>query len=338
MEKNTAVAGREDQPSFNAVSEFTATVLSPTTKLYANGRQQIYLEVLIITTLDGEPHNLTASEKASIRLVNFTSEAELSAGWKYSENRNEEYEFYTEPGLVESTASRASTDERPGRYVRNMFVTTTDDIGISRKLALAITRASDGLVIITNANNDSDFHNLDYEVTVQPQRIPSYLTNNYAFEKQLVHGQEGTPVFIYNYYVGLISNSNESIAFRSMKIEDGGMIQWEDKNPQETFASYVGYGEPGDSKARYNPNIVLGNHVKEETVRNPIEGKGPIILAGNVDINFHTDSAIKYPGPCKVTATDANGNDHAFYIAFKEPAPGADDPSAKDRYNLTLYK
>lgn len=350
MEKNPAVAAREENTSFTGLSEFTATVLSPTSKLYANGRQQIYLEVLIISTRNGEPFELSTAEKDSIRLVNYNSEAELSAGWKYSEDQDDLYHFYTEPGREEPTASRASTDERPGRYVRNMFVTTTDDIGISRKLALAITR-SDGLVVITNANQDSDFEGLDYAVTVEPQRIPTYTTNNYTFEKQRVSGAEGSPVFIDNYYVGLITNNNVPVAFKEMQIKGdddeskpGGMAKWEDKNPDETFASYVGYGEPGDSKAHYNPNIVLGTHVKEETVRSPMANKGTIILAGDVDIDFHADSANRHGGPCTVNAVDANGNGHTFYIRFgksaagaEEPAAGAEAPAADSRFDLTLY-
>lgn len=350
MEKDTAVAGREDKPSFNGVGEFTATVLSPT-KLYANGRQQIYLEVLITTMLDGEPYDLKDCEKNSIRLVNYTSEAELSAGWKYSEDRNENYEFYSEPGREASSAPHSPTPTKVGRYVRNMYVTTTDDAGLSRKLALAITRESDGLVIIANSNNDSDFPSLDFSVIVEPQRLPAYTTNNYTFEKQRVSGAEGSPVFIDNYYVGLITNNNVPVAFKEMKIKGdddeirpGGMAKWEDKDPDETFASYVGYGEPGDNKAHYNPNIVLGTHVKEETVRSPIANKGTIILAGDVDIDFHADSANLHGGPCTVNAVDANGNGHTFYIRFgksaagaEEPTAGAEAPAADSRFDLTLY-
>ncbi len=357
MEKDTEVAGREDKPSFNGVGEFTATVLSPT-KLYANGRQQIYLEVLITTMLDGEPYDLKDCEKNSIRLVNYISEAELSAGWKYSEDRNENYEFYSEPGREASTASHSPTPTKVGRYIRNMYVTTTDDAGLSRKLALAITRESDGLVIITNANNDGDYSALDFAVIVEPQRLPTYTTNNYTFEKQRVSGAEGSPVFIDNYYVGLITNSNVPVAFKEMQIKGdddeskpGGMAKWEDKKPDETFASYVGYGEPGDSKAHYNPNIVLGTHVKEETVRSPIANKGTIILAGDVDIKFHADSANLHGGPCTVNAVDENGNGHTFYIRFgksaanaeepaagaEEPATDAEEPGAASRFDLTLY-
>lgn len=345
MENDTAVAGREGEPSFNGVSEFTATVLSPT-KLYANGRQQIYLEVLVITTLDGEPHDLTESERNSIRLVNFTTEAELSAGWKYSTARDEDYEFYSEPGREASTASHSPTPSKKGRCVRHMYVTTTDDAGLSRKLALALTRESDGLVVITNANNDSDYHGLDYAVIVEPQRPPTYTTNNYTFEKQRVSGAEGSPVFIDNYYVGLITNNNVPVAFKEMQIKGddeagikpGGMAKWEDKDPTETFASYVGYGEPGDSVAHYNPNIVLGDHTPEKTVRSPIADKGTIILAGDVDIDFHADSANKHGGPCTVNAVDANGNGHTFFIRFGKPATGAEEPGAATRFDLTLYK
>lgn len=344
MEKDTAVAGRQDEPSFNGVSEFTATVLSPT-KLYANGRQQIYLEVLVITTLDGEPHDLTESERNSIRFVNYTSEAELSAGWKYSEARDEDYEFYSEPGREASTASHSPTPSKKGRYVHHMYVTTTDDAGLSRKLALALTRESDGAVAITNGNSDSDFSGLDYAVVVEPQRLPSYTTSNYTFEKQLVSGADGSPVFIYNYYVGLITNSNVPVAFKQMQIEGGGMAKWNDKDPDETFASYVGYGEPGDSVAHYNPNVVLGDHTPERTVRSPIADKGTIILAGDVDIDFHADSANKHGGPCTVNAVDANGNGHTFYIRFgkpatgaEAPAAGAEEPGAATRFDLTLYK
>lgn len=337
MEKDTAVAGREDRPSFDALSEFTATVMSPTTKLFANGRQQIYLEVLIISTRNDEPYDLSKSEEDSIRLINYTSEAELSAGWKYSQVLDERYDFYTEPGREDSTPFRASTKEQTGRYVRHMFVTTTDDIGLSRKLALAITRESDGRVIITNANRDNGFDGLDYAVTVESLRVPSYTTSNYTFDKQLVSGVDGSPVFIYNYYVGLIANNNVPVAFKEMQIDGGGMVQWADKNPTETFASYVGSGQPGDGQAHYNPDIVLGGHTPEKTVRSPIAGKGTIILAGDVDIKFHADSANLHGGPCTVNAVDANGNGHTFYIRFGKPAAGAETPGAASRFDLTLY-
>lgn len=343
MEKNTTAPGRAEH-TFNAFSRFDATIRSPGTRLYANGRQEVLLQVHIHPHLDGVPAALTTKELASVRLVNYDTDEELPAGWKIGRVW-QGYDYYPENG--KSTLAPASAGPaEDGKYVIDLFVSTLEGSGLTHRLALALTRESDNQVIITNG---TDFWEKDYEVTLRPIKPPSYTIENYPFKKIIVRETPGirdaasefdkdrlredggSPVFVAYYHLAVVGNDNVPVGFRSMEVDKGGMIQWHDKAPQETFASYVGYGEPNSDEAIYNRQIVYGSHTPNPTISNPIEDKGTIILAGDTNILFDYDSAVYHDGPCKVTAIDANGNDHALNIKFKDDSPTG-------RFDLELYK
>lgn len=345
MEKNSAAPGRAE-PSFDDIPKFNATVISPGTRLYANGRQQVAIEVLLEAVLGFEYATLTDAEVASIRLVHYNTGEELSDAWTISRTRND-YSFYPEPGRDASAITRPSRtgDRKP--YVIELYVSTTESAGLSRKLALAITRESDELVVITNGWTVPPFDDLTSSVTLEIVDVPTYPIQNYTFEKQIVRQvpfegdasqpgrareDGGTPVFIANYHFTAVDNNNKTFIFKSLEVENGGMIQWSVKNPTETFASYTGYAVPGSDKIIYSDDIELGNqHTPEETVRENVKDKGTIVLAGDVDIPFHEDSAVYHGGPRDVTAIDQYGNAHELKVRFKDDSPTG-------RFDLVLYK
>ncbi|WP_367346549.1 hypothetical protein [Stenotrophomonas bentonitica] len=345
MEKNSAAPGRAD-PSFDEIPKFNATVISPGARLYANGRQQVAIEVVLEAVLGIESATLTDSEVASIRLVHYNTGEELSDAWTISRARND-YSFYPEPGRDASAITRVSRtgDRKP--YVIELYVSTTESAGLSRKLALAITRESDGLVVITNGWTVPPFDDLTSSLTLEIVDVPTYSIQNYTFDKQIVlqvpfegdvsqpgHAREdgGSPVFIANYHFTAVDNNNKTILFRTLEVENGGMIQWSVKNPLESFASYTGYAVPGSDDIIYSDDIKLGDqHTPEKTVRQNVKDKGTIVLVGDIDIPFHEDSAVKHGGPRGVTAIDQYGNDHELKVRFKDGTPTG-------RFDLVLFK
>ena len=336
--RNTSPATGEK--TFDTLVRFEAAELSPL-KLYANGRQQVWLEVLIEATLEGEPVDLTQPELDSIRLVHYNTGEELSDDWTFSQEPNEYY-FYPDAVGVESSTARVSQTEAKGRHVIQLYVSTVDSVAASRKLALAMTR-NDGLVAITDARDVEPSWGKQNDVTLQPVRPPTYLIDNYPFEKTILRetpfasdadrrrDDGGSPIFVAYYYMGLVGNNGEPIGFKYMDVQEGGMIQWHDKVPAETFASYTGYGKPGSNIAIYNKQIILGGHVPDVSISHPIADRGTIILVGDVNIPFHADSAKNHGGPCRVTAIDVYGNDHELNIKFKDATP-------QGRFDLVLFK
>jgi len=330
MEKNNA-AEEPAEPSFDTIISFEPTVRS-STRLYHNGNQQVAIEVYFVATKNGEPAVLTPAEEESIRLVMYNTGGEIPSTW-HVDDAWKEYDYYPESGLtvIKPAAIRRSGERN--QYTIQMFVSTTETGGLSRKFTLALTRdVGEPKVIVTNGNTPL-FKHLDYEITLQPVKPPTYALGNYEWEKNIMYREEGnTPVFVANYYLGLVGNDNQPIGLREMKVVERGMIQWNDKVETETFASYTGYGEPGEDDAHYNLAIEYGSHVREGKVRGPIEGKGTIILVGAVDIPFDRESAVDRGGPCQIEAVDKYGNDHALKVRFKQK----DDPHG--RFDLEIFK
>lgn len=330
MEKNNA-AEEPAEPSFDSIEAFKPTVRS-STRLYHNGRQQVLIEVEVRVLKHGLDAELTQSEQDSVRLVMYNTGAEIPSTWKIDDKWNEYY-FYPESGLDEIRPAKARRVGERKLYIFKLYVSTTEVGGLSQKFALALTRdAGTPKIIVTNGKTPM-FEDLMDDVTLQPVRPPTYALGNYEWEKNIMFTEEGdTAVFVANYYLGVVGNDNQPIGMREMKVVDGGMIQWNDKVETETFASYTGYGQPGDSEAHYNDDIPLGSHKPEGTVRSPIEGKGTVILVGAVDIPFDRESAVNRGGPCAIEAVDDYGNTHALNVRFKQK----DDTHG--RFDLEIFK
>lgn len=330
MEKNNA-AEEPAEPSFDAITKFEPTVRS-STRLYHNGNQQVAIEVFFEATKNGEPAVLTPAEEESIRLVMYNTGGDIPSSW-HVDDKWKEYTYYPGPELTVIKPAAIRRSEERKQYLIEMFVSTTETGGLSRKFAVALTRdAGEPKIIITNGRTPT-LPALNYEITLQPVKPPTYALGNYEWEKNIMFREEGnTPVFVANYYLGLVGNDNQPIGLREMKVVEGGMIQWSDKVEGETHASYSGFGQPGEDDAHYNLAIEYGSHVREGKVRGPIEGKGTIILVGAVDIPFDRESAVNQGGPCQIEAVDEYGNAHALKVRFKQK----DDPHG--RFDLEIFK
>lgn len=348
MDKSSTAPARAEL-TFDNLTAFEPTVVSGGTRLYNNGLQQVAVQILLRPTLEMEFNPLTVGELRSVRLVDYNTEEELSKDWAIAYKPGG-YTYFPEPGHATSPAAPASDDDEwdppapvNGRYVFTLYISTTATAGISRKFALAITR-NDGLVAVTNGKQQPPTEGLDESVTLLAVKSPTYHIDNYTFEKNIVRETPfpcdgdrlredgGTPVFVAYYYLGVVGNDGVPIGLKTMEVESAGMIQWHDKVPGETYASYTGYGAPNSTDAIYNTEIVLGaNHTPEKVISEPIEDKGTIILAGDVNIPFHQGSAINHAGPCQITAIDEYGNTHALKVRFK-------DSTQNGRFDLILFK
>lgn len=349
MDKNSTAPGRAEL-TFDNLVEFEQTVVSGGTRLYNNGRQQVAVQIILKATLAGENATFSTTELRSVRLVDYNTEQELTDDWAIAYKPGG-YAYYPEPGHAASTSARTSDDDEwvppepiNGRYIFTLYFSTTAAAGISRKFALAITRDGDGFVAITNGRRDGPNNELDEDVPLLPVKSPTYHIENYTFEKNIVRETPfacdgdrrredgGTPIFVAYYYLGVVGNDGVPIGLKEMEVEPPGMVQWNDKTHDETFASYTGYGAPDNPDAIYNDKIILGDkHHPEEVISQPIKDKGTIILAGHVNIPFHQDSANNQAGPCQITAIDEYGNSHSLKVRFK-------DSTQNGRFDLVLFK
>lgn len=302
-------------------------------KIYANGLQQapIGIELRIISKEtpdengDTGPVTLSASELASVRLVQYRGGAELPDTWDISDETNG---YEPHPEAVRGPDSGAHrTTSLPGTYFPDRYVSTTA-APQELKMALAITR-DDGRVFITNGSQPHDGL-LDVAITLLPVAVPVYDVGNYSFEK--LEQESNFDLFVHVYYLGVRDNMGETLKLRSgAPVQPAGMIQWRDKVPGITHASYAGYAQAGQSAVTWNTNIVYGAHQPSARVNQPSAERMAFVLVGRNDIPFHADSAINHNAPMVATPRDQFGNPHAIRVKFK----GSD---AEGRLELVMEK
>jgi hypothetical protein len=111
-----------------------------------------------------------------------------------------------------------------------------------------------------------------------------------------------------------------------------GMIQWDDKDPNETYASVVGHAGPNQAEFVYDPVITNATgFVGEQFVRSPSRGTLTIVLQGVTNIPYISECALQSNGPCFISAIDSNGNDHDLRVKFQG------ETGFENRVNLTLF-
>lgn len=292
-------------------------------EIYANGLQQapIGIELRIISRHTPDeygnegPVTLSASELASVRLVQFRGGAALPGTWQIADESNG---YEPHPGTVrglDSGTHRAAS--APGTYFPDRYVSTTA-APQELKMALAITR-DDGRVFITNGSQPDDGL-LEASITLLPVTVPVYDVGNYSFEKL---EQEGNfDLFVHVYYLGVRDNMGETLKLRSgAPAEPAGMIQWRDKVPGITQASYAGHAQPGQSAVTWNMKIAYGAHQPSAKVNVPSAERMAFVLVGRNDIPFHADSAINHNAPMVANPRDQFGNPHAIRVKFKGSDP-----------------
>ncbi|MHC8328980.1 hypothetical protein [Pseudomonas sp. LB1P83] len=311
------------------LTKLTIAVSSPSNRVYPNGRQQLEVTVVVepLMSQTVKPEEL-ASVKLMVRdaLGRFLPlNDDNKAPWFFSLVRNAYLEY---PG----SRSTVSSEDETSVYTRKFYVMASNTAGSGpgmETLYVGISRHIGGEThdYVTDGS-ESGFSST---AEVRTAEIPKYqVPGNYTFERTLIAGNGDSDIFTWLYALAGTNVQQPVVGFESASMQREGMIQWDDKAPNVTRASHVGYAAPGATAVQYNTAIQLGGVFQPlPQLDSPKNGYVLLVLQGDNTIPYDSESAINHNGPCVINAVDVYGNDHQLRIRFK-------DSSAQGRHELVL--
>ncbi|WP_157379491.1 hypothetical protein [Burkholderia ubonensis] len=294
---------------------------SSTPRLYANGRQQVKVEVLLQCTLPTA--DITDDEMKTCRLIEYRGSAALpapggSGSWFSSETDNG-FERY--PDLLFDSAKDKSRDiaapldwnrDGNGVFYKTFYVSTTSRDSL--KIGVEIIRAEDNFKYRSNGEGDNGASS-PASIELYPIPIPRFNVDSFFWDRRRVEGPDNDFAVdtIDNWYFCVIYNG-QLVDVREFSVAPASMIKWRNPAPGDTFASYIGYAQPGSPVAVFTAGITgNSNHRPDPRVRQVNSGQGVVILVRRGDVPFY--SPAEY-GPCAVRAIDAFGNEHHLNVRF----------------------
>lgn len=329
------------------LSKFTLKALTPHPVAYANGRQQIALEIEVQTKLvDGMPAPVTEEELASIQLIyannrqvigEITGEGigdsdEISR-WAVNRSRNH-YRLYLGAPSPAEAGERSESARFTSRYVH-----TRNDTSLRVGAQLV---SESGLVFYSSDLGDEANHAI---INLQPAQVPPVADSDFQFESVRAEGSgageghNGSDDFDFNldtieYYTLRFRRGGGALTklvkfeFEGFDVEGeaqsgGTMVQWESDFVEETMCSFTGYALPGKENNRliFNEDCIkFFGHKPSTTVipgHEPADGTLLVSLHRRQDINYRHHSP--YARPALLRVTDEDGNAYRLRIKFKAP-------------------
>ncbi len=337
------------EPRWEELASFKLTP-SITPTAFANGHQQIPVEIEIITALvNHQPIPITNQELSSLVLVNRITQQELPflpafeegladtetnrRAWAVSTQRNRYYLHQpqgSQQPQFEGNAALPLADD--ARAVRTLYVHTLDDQPLE---IVAKFRADTGAFYssLTISGN----HNPDGILKLEPFRPPTYTSADYELTSKRVdgggagEGPEGGDDFDYHltttdyWRLNLKGPVGSVRRFIQMSFEDNeSSVQWESKQMAEQMFSYTGFAFiPANSNASVKTlafdrrvRELLGNRLTEQVVASEpiIPGEPLVALMRRKDVDY----VHKYPAakPLQLRLRDLDGNAHRLHLAF----------------------
>ncbi|RON54156.1 hypothetical protein [Pseudomonas frederiksbergensis] len=305
------------------LADLRIAVMSPSDRVYPNGRQQIEVRVLVESRM---AIPLKDEEKKSIKLVvrdrlgqllELPEGTELTQPWFFSDTPNTYLQY---PGTLKSVP-----DDTPTNIFTQSFYVSAGQIEPRQRqetLYVSITRHTDDGHQHRYYTDGSET-SFNKSVDVRTAEIPTYqVPGNYTFERTLTEGNENSDIFTLQYSLAGAGVQQPVVGFVSANMLPPGMIQWADKHQSVTQASNVGYAAPGGTTFIYNTNIQLGStFTPVRQVKNPKANHVTLVLQASNNIPYHSQSAINHNGPCVIKAVDVYGNDHHLQVRFKDTTP-----------------
>lgn len=322
-----------DEPHWSSLSKFILEANVFSAQPYANGLQQLLIDVTIETD-SGQPP-VTEEEIQTLRLVDlngnevpripFTLEAvqpsatgEL-ADWGWTDIYNKRLNLASVPGTqaiapIEPTAARRA----------KLYLQTT-----SPSSETFAVRFTDRYGIVHSSNKDGGSEATKQILTVPPRRVPVWITDNYKLAIRRAHGDsrgrpledanwnETSPNFDWNiqtvdYWSLETKSDNGQVPFiRLQWDEDGPGVQWESEQREEDAFSYMGYFLVGQDRSEtaalkfasvlYNPVLYNAspsiNRPPYEMVRwEKAPGSGALILSLHRVLNVFWKQKALIPG------------------------------------------
>lgn len=330
------------EPSWDKLVNFKLTAPSGNTRAFANGYQQIAIDVEIETEpVNGKDYPLTEEELSSLTIVHRTSGQNL----KYLNSGQE--------GIEADADGQWAVSNDANRFNRSDSVTQAVDEksfeilnGISRRRVYVHTRAADPEIFNARfiaadfgQHNSNEKSNLPpYTIELVPLVVPSFTPAHYDFKPKRVAGGGKNPPGQddYDYYPrttdywSLDYRGVDGRAVRFVRLELEGnqsVVQWESRFQNELMFTYTGYifndeKVKGDEKTmcydeRMSPVVTPYNHPLDyNIIATEVVGEGQLMIGlfRTDDIRYWSDSQLEIPLLLKLL--DKNGNFHRLSIGF----------------------
>jgi hypothetical protein len=306
------------------LDDFRIELTSASDHHYANDKQQIEI-TLSVRARD----SLAVSDKefASFRVMERNTAGAFiplktlpSQGSWWGSTEKNGYDYYA--SITSSAIDSPSVAERSQTSVddahhanpllqKKIYAMTSASGGTTKQLWAQITKDT-GEVYETNFEFVTD-------ITLVAVPIPQYSAPaDYSINRTLLSGSESSGIFVYEWVIFPFG-----VKLYSATMSPPGMIQWQDKAPDETKASYVAFAGPKQASFQHNLAIVTGDYFsaneRVDIVTSPNSDKIVVLLQGSLFIPYHSASANNQNGPCTIGAVDYQGNPHLFKIQFKLP-------------------
>lgn len=253
-------------PRWKALSSFTLTTDSLSTRVLANGMQQVnvVVEVKPESDADGNPVDISDEEWESIRLVTKEWAPLKQVGaqgvparpedegiawdpWGYSNTRNE-YRQYQ--GAADAPALVEDVPARNGR-TRTFYVQTR----AQNKLEIAAyLRGDNGLPYYSNESGGSVADKRLIEIT--PIAPPNFTSSLYTMTPTRVEGGQHNDddMTTIDYYTLRLEMRDSLIRLKSAEfLSARSIVQWESRQFAEDACSFVGYAVYGSNVLNFDP-------------------------------------------------------------------------------------
>jgi hypothetical protein len=358
----------EDEPTWKNLAQFTVKVPGGLSDgrlgtLYGNGFQQLRTQILVETVpVDGVAYPLSVIEKASMRLVDDASKAEMEfvddALEGIPQGDAEVWRARLMPNRFDLAIPRAATQDtvtaNPAISLQDLYIHSRERAGTA--VAFHATFQADGdqrwwkSVDIVDVNN---------KIEVTPLAMPVLDPSAYTFERVRVDGGSGGPgdpeeddfdlhlrtvdywKLRYTGLPGVPGTTFETLEFLSPDGTDTApatsIIRWESEQLAETMFSWTGYIFQDSNAAAVDENVEFD--IADKDI---IRGKESLVVEVNESkfekgllvITLHRSDRITYvrsgdksrdklSRSLAVKLIDKNGNAHFRRISYLPPSvPG----------------
>lgn len=323
---------------WSGLVNFKLTAPAAQTKAYANGYQQIALDVEIETALVGnEAIPITPEELSSLTIVDRSSGQELS------------YLDVSEEGLEVDDTRRWAVSVRPNLFdAFGLFtphphlVEPRAEASISRARVYIVTRDAfpknfharfiDSFSVPHNSNLTSNEPPRTIELI--PVNVPSLSEAQYSFSVSRVAGGGKSPPDqdAYDYFLrstdywllGYKGDNGLSVKFVSLEMTGlQSTVQWESRRVNEGMFSYTGYFFNDGATPASEFKLIFDDELKEKILLfDPSKGLAEPVAVGDLLISLDRVDDIYYVGGCQtenslvIKLLDRNGNHHGLSVGF----------------------
>lgn len=348
----------EQESSWKTLSQFTIKVPGGPEggrlgSLYANGYQQVRAQIVVETDpVDGKEYPLSVFEKASMRLVDHNSKAQIEFVDDALDGIPEGDPQVWRTRLIANRFNlaiprSAAQDDSPGT---DLGAVSVQDIYLHTR-----GRSAETFYVTFQADSDNrwwaslDITDVNNKVDITPLIIPNFMEADYTFTRVRTDGGSGAPggpeeddfdfhlrtvdywKLSYSGRAGIEGVAFETLEFLPIdgKEINTTTIRWESEQVAEIMFSWTGYifqdpQKPDETrKVKFDElaSKVVKNEVLDIDVNQSVFEKGLLV------ISLHRSDRVRYVGttdPSRVKLSrdlavrliDKNGNVHLRRIAY----------------------